>query len=198
MLPFRWRPVAGRMAHVLEHLPEWTKHADVYSSMDYGYTDPAAAGWFAVHPDGTVVLMHELYQAGLTPDVFVQKIVDVSREHSWRIKQYIADPRKPETMRHFQRLGIPCLRTDKNRQSDRQAGFMAIQDMLSDDPILGRPKFFVSRHCPNAIEEMKLLRRKDNHTGDEFSTSAVTGADHMVDAIRYFLTSYPRKLEHLF
>lgn len=105
---------------------------------------------------------------------------------------WLADPRKPETLKHFNRLGLPVLRVDKNRQSDRQEGYMTFADYLSDDPTLGRPKFFVMNTCPHFIDEAKLLRRKDNHVGDEFSTTAITGADHLMDLTRYFLTSFPK------
>lgn len=192
VLSFRWKALGKRISHVIEHLPDWVQHADKYVSMDYGFTDPAAAAYFAVHHDGTVIMLHEIYQPGLTPEEFAQRVLEVPREKGWRIKQFLSDPRKPEVLRHFQRLGVACMRVDKNRQSDRQAGFMAIQDYLSDDPILGRPKLFISRHCTHAIDEMKLLRRKDGHTGDEFSTAAIAGADHLCDSLRYFLTVFPR------
>ena len=197
VLPFRWRDDGTRKSHVLDVLPAWYEHADQYVSVDYGFTDPAACGFYAVNADGTVLLFDEIYQSGLTAEDFVRQILGRAAQRSYRIKSFYGDPRKPEVMRHYQKLRLPVIHVNKQRQADRQVGFMTFQDYLSDDPDTGLPKFFVMRQCRNAIAEFRLLRRKESHIKDEWSTGSFAGEDHMVDATRYFLTARPtmRSLE---
>lgn len=196
VLPFRLRSDGMRTAHVLDEPPAWINHADLYVAVDYGFTDPAAAGFYAVNPDRTVCLFDEIYQSGLTSDEFVRKILGRVSAKGYRIKAFYGDPKKPEVMRHYRRQQLPVIQVNKLRQTNRQVGFMIFNDYLSDDPDTGSPKFFVTRSCHNAISEFTLLRRKERRTGEEYGSTAFVGADHMVDCTRYFLTTLPMARSH--
>lgn len=191
VLPFRWQGSGDRISHILDLEPAWISHADKYVSIDYGYTDPACAVFFSVDADGTVVCFDEIYEKGLEPDRFCAKIKDRAQSRGYKVKRYFADPQKPEVMRYLQRLHLPVMKVDPKRQRDRQTGFMVLQDLLSDDPMLGRPKLFLMRQCQNGIREMRTLHRKDSHRGNEFEGAAIVGDDHFVDALRYGLTTFP-------
>jgi len=191
-VPFRHADMGdGRICHVLQELPDWVPYARKFVSTDYGYTDPAAAGWFAVGSDGTVVLYREFYRTGCSAMDFVNAIQKATKDAKDEIEYYVGDPKKPEVAHHFARLGMHTVRVNKKRQSDRQAGHMQICDMLADDPAIGRPRFFIYKECKNAVNEFKLLRRKRTVTG-EFSPTSFAGKDHMYDCVRYFLTTDPR------
>lgn len=192
VLAFRWMERDGRMSHILDLEPHWLRYAEKYVAVDYGYSDPAAAVFFAVDADGTVVFFDEIYERGLEPDRFVRMIADRVKDRGYQVRRYFADPQKPEVLRYFQRLHLPVMKVDAKRQRDRQTGYMILQDYLSDDPYLGRPKLFLMRSCQNGIREARQLHRKENHGGNEFSTEAIAGDDHWWDAARYGLSTFPR------
>lgn len=192
VLAFRWSDINGRMSHILDEEPHWLKYAEKYVTVDYGFSDPAAAVFFAVDADGTVVAFDEIYERGLEPDRFVRQVHDYAKSRGIQVRRYFSDPQKPEVLRYLQRLHLPVFAVDAKRQRDRQAGYMILQDYLSDDPMTGRPKLFLTRNCQNGIREARQLHRKENHSGNEFSTGAIAGDDHWWDAMRYALTTFPR------
>ena len=192
VLAFRWMDDGLRVSHILDLEPTWISHADKYVSVDYGFNDPACAVFFAVDADGTVVCFDEIYERGVEPDRFCRMIHERAQARGYSIKHYFSDPQKPEVMRYLQRLHLPVIRVDQKRQRDRQTTFMILQDYLSDDPVLERPKLFLMRVCQNGIREMRILHRREAHTGNEFSTEAIAGDDHFVDALRCALATLPQ------
>jgi len=192
-LPFRWTVPAGSnyVPHVIDHLPDWVKYADVWVSVDYGFTDPTAVGWWAVNHTDEVVLIDEIYETGLTPEDVGRMVQARNAENGWRPKHYLGDPRRPHVAHHMARLGMPIWGLNKNAQSDRKAGYLAVLDALSDDPLTGRPKLRIYRECKAFINEWKKLQRNPN-ARDEWSEGALKGADHAFDCARYFLVTRPR------
>ena len=199
VLPFR-AEAGGSVSHVLHSLPAWCELGRHYLSMDYGFDDESAVCWFSVGPDGTVVLYDSIYESGLTPADLAREVngrcVDAryyKEQFGWdgvpRLEFVAGDPKKPEVRTEFRRVGLNVISVDKKRQSSRELGFNVFRDYLSDDPLLGRPKFYIyGRNNQSIVDECRLLMRKVN-SKDEHATS---GKDHGVDAIRYFLTVLPK------
>lgn len=198
LLPFRWMSMPGRPSHVIDSLPDWFETSAKFIACDYGYNDPACALWFALGQDGTVILYREIYESKLDPLQFVERIATRTGEE--RVEYVVGDPKRPEVERFMRELGLPVYTRGKPGEiSDRAAGAMRLVDLLSDDPDLGRPKFYVlSPHggerlgCPKTLQEWKTLRRKPGVGANEWTNEAVVGADHSFDATRYFLMSRPR------
>lgn len=199
VLPFRTED-GGSVSHVLQTLPSWVELGRHYLSMDYGFDDESAVCWFSVGPDGTVVLYDSIYETGLTPADLARAVngrqADVSYwkdNFGWErppdLSFVAGDPKKPEVRQEFKRVGLNVISVDKKRQSSRELGFNVFRDYLSDDPRIGRPKFYIyEKTCKAIIDECRLLMRKPD-SKDEYST---VGKDHGVDAIRYMLTVLPK------
>lgn len=197
VIPFVWD---GPMSHVIHDIPPWFDIAKRYVAIDYGYTDPACVHWYAVGPDGTVLLYREIYQNRIDPQKIVHMIQEISLDAGEHIEHYCPDPQKPEVHRFMQELGLPIFCKDKKAMRDRASGHHRLVDALSIDPAIGRPKLFVLAEgvhegygCPRTIKEWKLLRRREGVTADEWSTAAIAGADHAYDCVRYFLSSRPTR-----
>jgi hypothetical protein len=188
VLPFRWQ---GEFSHVLETVPDWVQYAPKFVTTDYGYSDPAFAGWFAVGTDGTCVLYRELYQDKLAVDEFVRKIHNMTKAANEQIAYYVGDPQRPEVSAIMRRRGLPVVAMKSKAMRDRAAGHATFVNYLSTDPATGRPKFYVTKACPKSIDEFKFLRRR-KMDGNEFATGAYIGADHAYDGCRYFLMTNPR------
>lgn len=200
VLPFRTKPhFPGQTVHVLDTLPKWLESATHYLSVDHGFDDPCAVGWYAVASDGTVVLYDGLYERGWTPSDVAQRVKQRQNDRGYwlgkfgwkappKLQWISGDPQNPNVRAELRRVGLPVLVIDSKRQRDRTAGRLIFQDYLSDDPVLQRPKFYVDRRVTAAIDEFRLLRRKPNSVGEE----RWVGADHFVDATRYFLAALPR------
>lgn len=199
VLPFRAKPhFPGQPIHVLDVLPRWVESAAHYVSIDHGFDDPSAVPFFAVGQDGTVICYDLIYERGLTPSDLAQKVQKRLADRGYwlgkfgwsrppKIEWTAGDPQNPNVRAEFNRVGLRCLVIDSKRQRDRQAGRLVIQDYLSDDPVLQRPKLFLYRSCTAGIDELRLLRRRPGRPGEE----AYIGADHFYDALRHFLTALP-------
>lgn len=198
-LPFRWNSNFG-FSHVLDSAPSWFSGARKFVSMDWGFSDGCCALWWAVDQDGTCIIYRELYEAGLDSRAFIDKIHEVTNKHNnERIQYFVSDPQKPELTDYLRRKGLPLLsgRHVKD-QRNRELGGQMIVDMLSTDPMIGRPMLFVLSEkaghglgAPSTIHEWKLLRRKEGFRGNEWATGALIGKDHAFDAARYFVTTRP-------
>lgn len=183
--PFRERlGPNGEASHIMGELPFWFETAPRYVATDYGYSDRAAAGWYAVGPDETVVLYKELYEQKLSAEAFVRKIRE--RSHGERIRWFLGDPKKPEVTALLRQHGLPIWEGNRKKLADRAAGFMRLADYLEDDPATGRPKLYFLSSCDNAIREFKSFRFKGGNK-DEFAWQAYKGADHLVDCTRAIL-----------
>lgn len=185
--------------HIIHTVPEWARTARHFVSCDYGYADAAVALFWAVGERDRLVVLSEIYERQITATDFVAKLHERARALGLRPDYYVGDPKKPEVARLMRDRGLPVWDVDKKAMADRSAGFHAIVDALAVDPVTLVPRLqFVSDEaglpygCPNAIREFKMLRRKIGTASQEFSTGAVVGDDHAVDACRYGIQTRPQ------
>jgi hypothetical protein len=183
--------------HVTHEAPAWFEYCRRYVSVDYGFNDACVAHWYAVGPDGAVIIYREIYAQKLNPERFVDEITERTEAAHERIEWAVGDPAKPEVADIMRRRGLQLIVRNKNAMRDRAAGLLQMVDYLSVDPRIGGPRLRVASEawgpgygCPKTILEWKMLRRK--HSRDEFAAGALSGADHAYDACRYFLQSMPR------
>jgi hypothetical protein len=213
VIPFRWKSFHGEVSHVLDQLPDWFDGSRRFFACDYGYSDPTAALWIAMGPDGDLLIYREIYETKMVPEDLVRRVREESERHGERLEYYVGDPQKPEVSVYMRRLGLPVWDRNKRAMRDRASGFMRLVDVMSVQPSTGRPRLYVlsdrANHnrdgsailaadgkpalygCPRTIREWKLLRRKVG-SGDQWATASILGDDHSADAIRYFLASEPR------
>lgn len=199
VLPFKWEPLGiGDWCHVLHEVPDWLFAARHFLAVDYGFTDPTAVLWMAQGSDGQLLLYREIYESGMDVEVLAKKVLETNRMFGERIEFYVGDPQKPEVAKVFSRHGMPVIERNKSATRDRAAGHARIVNALAPT-MNGKPRLQVLSDragfgygCPKTIQEFRLLKRKK--TGDnqnEFSSAALSGADHSYDCLRYLLSSMP-------
>ena len=62
-----------------------------FVAIDYGYTNPSCAIWFAIAPDGALYAYRELYETNLTYSALTEQIVAHTPKNE-RISYWVADP----------------------------------------------------------------------------------------------------------
>jgi hypothetical protein len=191
VLPFRW---TGENSNVIDYLPQWVPYGRHFVSIDYGYTDPAVALWWALGTDGQKVIYREIYETGLEPDAFAERI----RKHldDPKVEGLIGDPRNPVANQYLRRIGLPVYVPNAKVMRERKASAMMLIDALTPDAGVGHPLLRVLSEgpsglgCPKTIAEWKTLRRKPE-ARDEFAAGTITSEDHAYDAARHFLAANP-------
>ena len=196
VLPFRPSDgIPGRMSHVVDFDPPHFNDLNRFVSVDYGYDHKSVALFWAVMPDETLFLFDEICEKQMDPHTFVREVRERAR-HWGRISYYVGDPSRPEVEKIMQNHGMPIWdRGSKNALRERAAGYLRLIELLSDDPVKGRPRLFVHARCLETIAEFTHLQRKDNFFGDEFSKAALNLSrcdDDCFDAARYGVQSRPR------
>lgn len=201
----RWVYYAGRVLpferarHVI---PAATGRAlvpvsDIWVSLDYGFEDPASAGFWAITPDGLYVRFDEIYQRQLSTPRFVEAVQAKLADHGVRRARCTGDPSRPEVSRLFQEAGLPVVVMDKNAQRDRAASKKRLADLLLEGPVERPdrpgsfyPGLYVTDNCTESIRTLESLHYREGHT-DENSASALLGEDHVYDDCRYLVMSRP-------
>jgi hypothetical protein len=193
-------------AHLLDEVPSWAnpRHAEyaaprTFVSCDYGYADAAVALWWAIGEREHFVLLSEVYEQHLTATEFVAAIHGRSRALGLRPEYFVGDPKQPQIARLMRDRGLNVWDVDKRAMTDRAAGFHAIIDALSTDPVTNRPRLqLVTDHagepwgCPKTIHEWKHLRRRSGVAVGEWAPGAIAGDDHGADAARYGIMTRPQ------
>jgi hypothetical protein len=199
VIPFKWMPMfPGDWCHVRHEAPEWLYGAKHFVAIDYGFTDPASVLWYAQGPDNQICIYREIYESGLDVVELVERVVETSRRYGERIEFYVGDPSKPEVAKVYQKFGLPILtERNKNATRDRAAGHLRLVAALAPDAQTGIPRLTVLSEraglgygCPKTIQEWKQLRRRRD-SSNEFSQTAILGADHSYDNARYLLSAIP-------
>ena len=180
----------------------------IYASVDHGLNNPTAWLWHAVSPTGDIVTFAEHYQSNMIVSEHAQVVKQ--RELSWG--------KKPDDV---ERMGDPAMRQRNGVTGtsiiqeyalhgvyvnvegiphDVMVGIEKMQSYfrLRDDSRWGtnRPKWVISRNCPNLIRELKKLRwasYSSDKMAYEMNKQEVVHKkdDHAFDSARYFATTRP-------
>ncbi len=195
-----WDVLAGqyfsefrRDLHVVEPfcIPAWWRR---FRAMDWGYRDPCCVLWFAVAPEGRVIVYRELYLTKTLSSDIAARVKSLSG--SEKIAYTAASP---DAWQHrglvqtgdiageciaevFASCGVPLLKADNSRVS----GWQRVREYLAA-PENGAPKLGVFPCCENLIRTLPLL------TYDAADAEDVSDAceDHAAEALRYGLMSRP-------
>lgn len=180
----------NRDIHVIEpfKIPaDWKR----FRSMDWGYNDPCAIGWFAVGPDQHIYMYRELtLQETLSRDV-AKRMIELSEGE--KIAYTVASP---DMWQHrgqsdiegesiaetFARNGVPLLKAD----NARVIGWQRVRENLAKAPD-GKPYVQVFKNCLKLIETIPLMIYDDKNLEDV----ADNLPDHWCEMFRYGLMSRP-------
>jgi hypothetical protein len=183
VLPFQ------RVRHVLLSAPPEIANSRKFVSLDYGYEDGEVALFWAVLPNGILVIFDEVYERHLTSQKFVEKIHD-KLDAAEGADYVVGDPSQPQVARIMRDAGLNVWDRDKNAMRDRAAGFTRLRDLLTEGPVEGYPGIYVTANCKKTIAEWGVLRFREG-CRNEFANGSFIGADHAADAARYFVMTRP-------
>ena len=134
-----------------------------YAASDYGFTNPFV--WLLLQEDpmsGTVYVLDEIYESGLTIDDAARMIVDRGLNPSSLI-EFFPDPALPgETLALERHLKVKGCR-DTGGELNARLRYIreALREMnrhLEPGDPLRHPKLLIDRKCTNTIREMSLWR----------------------------------------
>lgn len=185
-------PEFSREIHVVQpfDIPQsWPR----FRSCDWGYSAPACCLWFAVDPDGDLIVYRELYVTRMTADVFAQKVLALEHNDPPNMRGILdsstwarrgdVGPSIAETMI---RSGCSWRPSDRSPGS-RINGKLEIHRRLAVDLETEKPRVVIFSNCDNLIRTMPQLPTDSNNTED-VDTHA---EDHAYDAFRYGCMSRP-------
>lgn len=190
VLQGQYFPEFRRDIHVVEP-KELPAHWRRFRAMDWGYHDPCCVLWFAVSPEGRVVVYRELYVRETLSSDIAEKVRVLSRGE--KIAYTVASPdawqqrglggRQGECIAEvFQRNGVPLLQADNRRLS----GWQRVREALKVEE--GElPQLTIFSTCTNLIRTLPQLTYDERDCEDVSSRCE----DHAPEALRYGLMSRP-------
>lgn len=184
--------------HVIEpfDIPLWWNRV---GGLDYGYTDPATAVWYAINPDtGQKVVYQEYNESGRTGTEFARDILEAERgnvlpiDHplDWSVfnKSGHTGPTIGEEMR---RTGLVVRRADKNRVG----GKVQIHEHLRPMKGTSTPNMVIFNTCPRLIAQLRAAQIKENEPDDIDQNRVGSGSQRhhwdLYDSLRYALMARP-------
>lgn len=194
--------------HVLsEHfLPN--DHWRIYTSVDFGWSNPTAWLWHAVHPDGRVYTFAEHYKSEMTvaqhAEIVTAKEVFMRLDREKILR--VGDPNNGNAhvingisyVSEYANCGIFIGTEDIPR--DVQIGIEKMQQYIRLERRNGwgehKPRWMISPNCVNLIRELKKLRRASYDSAKKAFDSNKREEvhkkdDHAFDSSRYFFTFMP-------
>lgn len=191
--------------YTIDHI-EPPKGWSIHSSADFGLNNPTAWLWHAVSPNGDIYTFAEHYQAGMVVEEHVAVIKE--RERAWGFTEVerCGDPAGKQrnqvtgtsVVMEYAVRGIYI-----NVEGIPHDVMIGIEKMHSyfrfrDDSYWGkgRPKWVISKNCPNLIRELKKLRwatYASERMAYDLNKQEVVHKkdDHAFDSARYFATTRP-------
>ena len=194
-----WDVVAGaafpewnRAVHVIDHFEipnNWKK----FRSCDYGYGSASAVVWFAVSPEGQLIIYDELYVKRVLAVDLAKMILD--KESGSRVSYGILDSScwynrgdtGPSIAEAMIREGCNWRPSDRSKGS-RVAGKNELHRRLQIDEFDSQPRLVVMNNCVNTIAQLPVIPLDKDNPEDVDTDSE----DHIYDAVRYGVMSRPK------
>jgi Terminase large subunit, T4likevirus-type, N-terminal len=173
----------------LNYEPTW----ETVAAVDYGFTNPFVWLVLQIDPrDGTVHVIDEMYEPGLTIDETIREI-KARRLNYPNIKYFYPDPASPGDTRAIEKgLKITGMGGTGGELQFRLRAIRAALKVRNHHLEWGnpdrKPKLFVNRKCTNTIREMNIYRYP--HSKEESSNnppeSPMKKDDHCPEALGRF------------
>lgn len=150
-------------------------------SLDYGFRNPTAIGFYAVDYDGKIRLYKEYYESGRS----IADIVAYIKSNPEYIKAMkIADPSIWNVQRDGLSIGAEFV---SHGLYFERADNAVLQGIDKVNTYFKEQKLFIAKNCINALKEIgdyKWKEIKPGQTRNEYE-EPVKKNDHMMDNIRY-------------
>ena len=181
--------------HVIEpfDIPEsWPK----FRAADYGYGSFTGVLWFAISPEGQLIVYRELYVTKMLATDLADEIYAIEQRGDERVMYGVLD----SSLWHKRGDSGPSLAEQLNkpgvngrwRPSDRSkgsrvAGKNEVHRRLKVDDFTGEPGILFFDTCRNVISQLPALPLDKNNPEDVDTKSE----DHLYDALRYGVMTRP-------
>lgn len=182
----------NREIHTCKPFPipsSWRK----FRAADYGYTSAAGVLWFAISPDGQLIIYRELYTRLLNAPKFGERVLELEQGDDG-ITYGIMDS---SVFHHKGDFGVSIAEQMMNvgchwRPSDRSKGSRVngkneLHRRLEVNETTEKPGIVIFNTCVNLIAQLPLLQLDKNNPEDVDTK----GEDHLYDALRYGIMSRP-------
>ena len=194
--------------HVLPEHIQIPNSWKLYSSVDFGWSNPTAWLWHAVSPGGDVYTFGEHYKSMMTVEEHAQVVL--AKEAFWKIDSStilrVGDPNNgrskvvngisyvSEYAKNGVYIGTENIPRDVGIGIEKMQGYVRLEP--SNRWGKNRPRWMISPNCPNLIREMKKLRWASYESSKKaFDTNKLEEVhkkdDHAFDSARYFFTFMP-------
>jgi PBSX family phage terminase large subunit len=183
--------------HIVPRTPipgEWPR----YLALDFGYTNPFVAQWWAQDPDGRLILYREYVQTKRTVDQHAAEVKRLSHGEPMP-RVVIADPEDADGRAMFTRVtGWPTIAAHKEITSGvqavkarlRQAGDGRPRLQVMKGALVHRdPELMAAKKPIGFCEEVESLvwdTRNNRRQGEE----PMPGDDHALDTARYMVAHF--------
>ena len=189
-------PEFNQTLHTIEpyDIPRsWVK----FRAADYGYGSHSGVVWFAVCPNGQLIIYRELYVSKVTAVDLADMILDLESDEN--IRYGVLDSslwhnrgdRGPSLAEQMIQRGCRWRPADRSRGS-RVAGKNKIHHLLQVDPYSELPGIQIFNTCRGLISQIPALPL-DKKNPEDIDTNS---EDHLYDALRYGVMTRPKS--HLF
>jgi hypothetical protein len=184
-------PEFNKNVHVIEpfDIPKnWRK----FRGGDWGYSSPGCFLWFAIDPDGTLIVYREYYFKLLTADIVAQRAMEMEAGETLSVarldssvwhKRGDTGPSIAETMNQYGMRWAPSDRSPGSRHSRK----IELHKRLAVNPDTGKPGILFFNTCVNIIRTLPQ-QALDPHDNEDVDTK---GEDHAYDACTYGCMSRP-------
>ena len=186
-------PEFNRSIHICDpyRIPsDWTR----FRACDYGYGSYSAVVWFAVHPDGKLVVYRELYVTKVLAEDLARMVLE--SEAGENIRYGVLDSScwakrgdtGPSIAERMILAGCRWRPADRSAGS-RVAGKNEIHRRLQIDSFTNEPRMVIFNNCTQLIADLPTLPL-DKSNPEDVDTKVKN--DHSYDALRYGVMSRPR------
>ncbi|MEE4331838.1 MAG: LAGLIDADG family homing endonuclease, partial [Wenzhouxiangella sp.] len=183
----------NREIHVIEpySIPRsWRK----FRACDYGYSSYSAVVWFAVRPDGQLVVYRDLEVSKVYPEELADMVYKIERQAGDNVSYGVVDgsifnnpgERGPSRGDRLNKHRGFTRRADRTTGS-RIAGKDMLHKLLDVDEFTEQPGIVFFKTCTNCISQIPMLPLDKNNPDDVDTRSR----DHIYDAVRYGIMSRP-------
>lgn len=186
-------PEFNRYDHVIEpfDIPQnWTR----FRACDYGYGSYSAVLWFAVAPDGQLIVYRELYVQKVLATDLADMILQIE-EKDGPVRYGVLDSScwhnrgdtGPSLAEQMIAKGCRWRPSDRSKGA-RVAGKNEIHRRLQKDDFTEKPRLAFFANCTNTIAQLPSIPVNKKNPED-VDTNA---EDHLYDALRYGVMTRPR------
>lgn len=169
-----------------------------YRTMDFGAVNPTVCLWIVVDNVGTVYVIDEYYNSGLTAQNHAN-IINAKTSPETNILTTWGDPSAKQEMLDYASFGViisPANKTFDGRDQDWvKSGIERVKEFLKPNPQTGRPRLIISPKCVNTIREFESYHWHETSESGIIKDIPEKVDDHCMDALRYFIVSYTQPVQ---